>query len=136
MQKFCKAVQNEEGIEELHKLIWNFPKEDKYSGKYAEEMKRVKEDTEVQYEKIWHRERKRRRGKNEEEKDEPYKGMKEKIYKYYASGKGEREKNRTLLAGYTGKKGHRIFSTDICGITATEQKIHGSLQKRTGQQCS
>ena len=49
--KFCKAVQNEEGIEELHKLIWNFPKEDKYSGKYAEEMKRVKEDTEVQYEK-------------------------------------------------------------------------------------
>ena len=39
--KFCKAVQNEEGIEELHKLIWNFPKEDKYSGKYAEEMKRV-----------------------------------------------------------------------------------------------
>ena len=27
-----------------------------------------------------------------------------KIYKYYASGKGEREKNRTLLAGYTGKK--------------------------------
>ena len=37
--KFCKAVQNEEGIEELHKLIWNFPKEDKYSGKYAEEMK-------------------------------------------------------------------------------------------------
>ena len=46
--KFCKAVQNEEGIEELHKLIWNFPKEDKYSGKYAEEMKRVKEDTEGQ----------------------------------------------------------------------------------------
>ena len=34
--KFCKAVQNEEGIEELHKLIWNFPKEDKYSGKYEE----------------------------------------------------------------------------------------------------
>ena len=49
--KFCDAVQNGEGIEELHKLIWNFPKEDKYSGKYAEEMKRVKEDTEVQYEK-------------------------------------------------------------------------------------
>ena len=49
--KFCKAVQNEEGIEELHKLIWNFPKEDKYSGKYAEEMKMAKEDTEAQYEK-------------------------------------------------------------------------------------
>lgn len=99
--KFCKAVQNEEGIEELHKLIWNFPKEDKYSGKYAEEMKRVKEDTEVQYEKYM-----AQKEKEEEEKmrkkDEPYKGMKEKYINITLLGRAKEK--RTLLAGYTGKK--------------------------------
>ena len=37
--KFCDAVQNGEGIEELHKLIWYVPKGDEYSSKYIEEMK-------------------------------------------------------------------------------------------------
>ena len=101
--KFCKAVQNEEGIEELHKLIWNFPKEDKYSGKYAEEMKRVKEDTEVQYEKYM-----AQKEKEEEEKmrkkDEPYKGMKEKYINITLLGRAKEKRTEHYWRDTPGKR--------------------------------
>ena len=73
--KFCDAVQNGEGIEELYKLIWYVPKGDEYSSKYIEELRKAQKDTEEQYKNIWHR--KKRRGKRMRKKDEPYKGMKE-----------------------------------------------------------
>lgn len=75
--KFCDAVQNGEGIEELHKLIWYVPKGDEYSSKYIEEMRKAQKDTEEQYKKYM-----AQKEKEEEErmrkKDEPYRGMKEK----------------------------------------------------------
>ena len=49
--KFCDAVQNGEGIEELYKLIWYVPKGDEYSSKYIEEMRKAQKDTEEQYKK-------------------------------------------------------------------------------------
>ena len=101
--KFCKAVQNKEGIEELHKLIWNFPKEDKYSGKYAEEMKSAKEDTEVQYEKYM-----AQKEKEEEEKmrkkDEPYKGMKEKYINITLLGRAKEKRTEHYWRDTPGKR--------------------------------
>ena len=49
--KFCDAVQNGEGIEELYKLIWYVPKGDEYSSKYIEELRKAQKDTEEQYKK-------------------------------------------------------------------------------------
>ena len=57
--KFCDAVQNGEGIEELHKLIWYVPKGDEYSSKYIEEMRKAQKDTKN----IWHRRKKKRKKK-------------------------------------------------------------------------
>lgn len=59
--KFYDAVQNGEGIEELHKLIWYVPKGDEYSSKYIEEMRKAQKDTEEQYKNIWHRRKKKRK---------------------------------------------------------------------------
>lgn len=64
--KFCDAVQNGEGIEELYKLIWYVPKGDEDSSKYIEELRKAQKDTEEQYKNIWHR-KKRRGRKNEKE---------------------------------------------------------------------
>ena len=102
--KFCDAVQNGEGIEELHKLIWYVPKGDEYSSKYIEEMRKAQKDTEEQYKKYMAQKEKEEEEKMRKE-DEPYKGMKEKYINITLMGR-----NRTLLAGHTGKKdtGHSV----------------------------
>ena len=65
--KFCDAVQNGEGIEELHKLIWYVPKGDEYSSKYIEENEEGPERYRRTIQKIYGTERKRRGRKNEKE---------------------------------------------------------------------
>lgn len=67
-------------------------------------------------------------------KDEPYKGMKEKYINITLLGRRKR-KEQNITGGIHREK-DTGYSVQICGITATEQKNHGSLQKRTGQQCS
>lgn len=63
--KFCDAVQNGEGIEELYKLIWYVPKGDEYSSKYIEELRKAQKDTKNNTKNIWHRKKKEEGRKNE-----------------------------------------------------------------------
>ena len=51
----------------------------------------------------------------------PYKGMKEKYINITLMGRQKR-KEQNITGGTHREKGHRTFSTDICGITAMEQK--------------
>ena len=59
--KFCDAVQNGEGIEELYKLIWYVPKGDEYSSKYIEELRRPRKIQKNNTKNIWHRKKKKRK---------------------------------------------------------------------------
>ena len=70
---------------------------------YAEEMKRVKEDTEVQYEKYM-----AQKEKEEEEKmrkkDEPYKGMKEKYINITLLGRAKEKRTEHYWRDTPGKR--------------------------------
>ena len=55
-------------------------------------------------------------------KDEPYKGMKEKYINITLLGRAKEKRTEHYWRGHTGKKEHRTFNTDICGITAMGQK--------------
>ena len=59
--KFCDAVQNGEGIEELYKLIWYVPKGDEYSSKYIEELRKARKIQKNNTKNIWHRKKKKRK---------------------------------------------------------------------------
>ena len=50
-------------------------------------------------------------------KDEPYKGMKEKYINITLMGRAKEKRTEHYWRDTPGK-GHRTFSTDICGITA------------------
>ena len=47
--KYCQGVADEVGIEKLYRLTWDFPDENKYTGKYAEEMKNAEKEVKTQY---------------------------------------------------------------------------------------
>lgn len=101
--KFCDAVQNGEGIEELYKLIWYVPKGDEYSSKYIEELRKAQKDTEEQYKKYM-----AQKEKEEEErmrkKDEPYKGMKEKYINITLLGRAKEKRTEHYWRDTPGKK--------------------------------
>nr|DAH04648.1 MAG TPA: Tetratricopeptide repeat-like domain [Caudoviricetes sp.] len=101
--KFCDAVQNGEGIEELYKLIWYVPKGDEYSSKYIEEMRKAQKDTEEQYKKYM-----AQKEKEEEEKmrkkDEPYKGMKEKYINITLMGRAKEKRTEHYWRDTPGKR--------------------------------
>lgn len=64
------------GLEKLYRLTWDFPIENKYTGKYAEEMEAVKKEIKSQYEEYTAQKEKEEREEIEEiAKDVPYKGM-------------------------------------------------------------
>ena len=101
--KFCDAVQNGEGIEELYKLIWYVPKGDEYSSKYIEELRKAQKDTEEQYKKYM-----AQKEKEEEErmrkKDEPYKGMKEKYINITLLGRAKEKRTEHYWGDTPGKR--------------------------------
>ena len=101
--KFCDAVQNGEGIEELYKLIWYVPKGDEDSSKYIEELRKAQKDTEEQYKKYM-----AQKEKEEEErmrkKDEPYKGMKEKYINITLLGRAKEKRTEHYWRDTPGKR--------------------------------
>lgn len=101
--KFCDAVQNGEGIEELYKLIWYVPKGDEDSSKYIEELRKTQKDTEEQYKKYM-----AQKEKEEEErmrkKDEPYKGMKEKYINITLLGRAKEKRTEHYWRDTPGKR--------------------------------
>lgn len=101
--KFCDAVQNGEGIEELHKLIWYVPKGDEYSSKYIEEMRKAQKDTEEQYKKYMAQKEKEEEERMRKE-DEPYKGMKEKYINITLLGRAKEKRTEHYWRDTPGKR--------------------------------
>ena len=91
-------------------------KGDEYSSKYIEELRKAQKDTEEQYKKYMAQKEKEEEEKMRKE-DEPYKGMKEKYINITLMGRAKEK--RTEHYTLPGKKDS---GTDICGITAMEQK--------------
>lgn len=101
--KFCDAVQNGEGIEELYKLIWYVPKGDEYSSKYIEELRKAQKDTEEQYKKYMAQKEKEKEEKMRKE-DEPYKGMKEKYINITLLGRAKEKRTEHYWRDTPGKR--------------------------------
>ena len=101
--KFCDAVQNGEGIEELYKLIWYVPKGDEYSSKYIEEMRKAQKDTEEQYKKYMAQKEKEEEERMRKE-DEPYKGMKEKYINITLLGRAKEKRTEHYWRDTPGKR--------------------------------
>lgn len=74
--EFCQGVENNEEIEQLYRLTWNFPSESSYNGKYAEKMRNAEREIRTQYKEYEAQEERKKR--EEIKKDMPYKGMEEK----------------------------------------------------------
>lgn len=74
--EFCKAVQDDKGIEELYDLTLDFPYIDMYEGRYAKEMQTAKANIRAKYDEVEAQKEKEKIAKIRE--DTPYKGMKQK----------------------------------------------------------
>ena len=69
-------------------------------------------------------------------KDEPYKGMKEKYINITLMGRAKEKRTEHYWRDTPGKRTQDIQYRYMWYNSNGAKKIHGSLQKRTGQQCS
>lgn len=93
------------GLEKLYRLTWDFPIENKYTGKYAEEMEAVKKEIKSQYEEYTAQKEKEEREEIEEiAKDVPYKGMAEKYINSTILGSAKYKKEEHYWRDTPGKR--------------------------------
>lgn len=88
--EFCKNVKDEENIEDLYRLTWDFPDEGDYDGKYAEEMRTAEKNIDTQYKAYVAQKEKEKR--EEIKKDTPYKGMEEKYINVTILGRAQEKR--------------------------------------------
>ena len=100
--KYCQGVADEVGIEKLYRLTWDFPDENKYTGKYAEEMKNAEKEVKTQYEEYTVQKEKEER--EEIKKDVPYKGMEEKYINSTILGRARDRKEEHYWRDTPGKR--------------------------------
>ena len=104
--KYCQGVADDVGLEKLYRLTWDFPDENKYTGKYAEEMETVKKEIKSQYEEYTAQKEKEER--EEIAKDVPYKGMAEKYINSTILGSAKDKKEEHYWRDTPGKRTQEV----------------------------
>lgn len=104
--KYCQGVADDVGFEKLYRLTWDFPDENKYTGKYAEEMETVKKEIQSQYEEYTAQKEKEER--EEIAKDVPYKGMAEKYINSTILGSAKDKKEEHYWRDTPGKRTQEV----------------------------